>query len=154
MQSKPNEWDLDLVRASIRRFMPIIMEHFKDELKAVDASKLREHFTEKELRDFDKTFVKEAAKSINPARSPQLVFLNGDAANGTWCVRRISEISCYERLQTLISLARFSPFPSAVTFLIKKVCHHHHADMWAFGCCDKEMRLKRPFARYEPAIKV
>lgn len=51
-------------------------------------------------------------------------------------------------------IKRFSPFPSALVILVKHVLFRLHSDMWAFGCCDREMRLKRPFARYEPPLKV
>lgn len=129
---KPHEWDLDLFRNSIYRFMPILREHLKDELKIVDATELRKHFTEQDFKEYEKRFIKDAIKSFVPSRGPQLVFVNGDFVNGAW----------------------FPRFPPPLVFLVKHVLFKLHSDMWAFGCCDRDMKLKRPFARYEPPVKV
>ncbi|KAG8919993.1 hypothetical protein FRC01_000989 [Tulasnella sp. 417] len=135
---KPHEWDLDLFRNLIYRFMPALKEHLKDELKRLDATELRQHFTEQDFKDYEKRFIKETVKSVVPSRGPQLVFVNGDLINGAWYAL----------------VARFPRFPPALVFLVKHVLFKLHSDMWAFGCCDREMKLKRPFARYEPLMKL
>lgn len=81
---KPHEWDLDLFRNLIYRFMPILREHLKDELKALDADELRKHFSVQDFKEYEKRFFKETARSVVPSRGPQLVFVNGDSVNGSW----------------------------------------------------------------------
>ncbi|KAG8895678.1 hypothetical protein FRC00_007139, partial [Tulasnella sp. 408] len=84
MMVKPHEWDLDLFRNSIYRFMPLLREHLKDELKALDADELRKHFSEQDFKEYEKRFIKETTRSVVPSRGPQLVFVNGDSVNGPW----------------------------------------------------------------------
>ncbi|KAG9043964.1 hypothetical protein FS837_008940 [Tulasnella sp. UAMH 9824] len=81
---KPHEWDLNLFRNSIYRFMPILREHLKDELKILDASELRKHFSEQDFKEYEKRFIKETIRSVVPSRGPQLVLVNGDSVHGAW----------------------------------------------------------------------
>ncbi|KAG8974177.1 hypothetical protein FRC05_007753 [Tulasnella sp. 425] len=81
---KPHEWDLDLFRKLIHRFMPMLREHLKDEVNRLDGGELREYFTEQDFKDYEKRFVKETTKSVALSRGPQLMFVNGDCVHGEW----------------------------------------------------------------------
>ncbi|KAG9043963.1 hypothetical protein FS837_008939 [Tulasnella sp. UAMH 9824] len=130
--SNPELWDAKVFRDTIHSFMPVLREHLAQELTTLDAAELRKYITEKEFEEFDKKFLNEIKKDVSLSRTFQAVYVNGDSVNGAW----------------------FPPFPPPLVFLVKYVLYWINSDMWEFGACDKHMRVKAPFAPYEPPVKV
>lgn len=42
--------------------------------------------------------------------------------------------------------------PAPISFVIMNILYYVHSDLWAFGVCDKNRRVKPQFAAYEPEL--
>lgn len=124
-------WDLDGFRKAIHDLVEVLRPHLQEEIETLRPEKLRDHVPEAEFREKEEEAEKQIIKETSLVTDIPVMFVNGDSMNGAW----------------------FPPLPAPVALLTKYALWSIHSDWWAFGCCDKNKRVKPQFAAYEPSLE-
>ncbi|KAJ6626625.1 hypothetical protein B0H10DRAFT_506034 [Mycena sp. CBHHK59/15] len=80
VKSGEDEYDGSLLVEKIHSFSDIMIDHLNDENLSLESSRMRAHFTEKELIDMDAAFMKLALQKINFSTTLPLSVVCGNPA--------------------------------------------------------------------------
>lgn len=156
LQSGKTAWDLEAFRKSLYDLAEVLRPHLQEEIETLRPEKLRPYIPADEFIQKEKESDEEILKKVSLTTSVPLLFVNGDGVNGAWCVDR----SSFQVLDVSRPKAkdddrfhRFPPLPPPLAFLVKYPLWLIHSDWWAFGSCDKHMRVKPQFAAYESSLE-
>lgn len=43
--------------------------------------------------------------------------------------------------------------PAPILWVVANIVFWVHSDWWAFGCCDRQRKVKAPFIDFEPDVR-
>ncbi|KAG8865408.1 hypothetical protein FRB96_000298 [Tulasnella sp. 330] len=120
----------DEFRAAIYGFLSPFIDHLTSEIETLRVDKLK-NIPEAEVRKMESDTEKIIREHSNLMTSAQVWVMNGDGKYGVW----------------------FPPMPAPVLWVCMNVTYHFNSDLWAFGACTKNRKIKPEFAAYEPELE-
>ncbi|KAG8908130.1 hypothetical protein FRB99_000158 [Tulasnella sp. 403] len=131
LQSGKTGFDAPTFRTAIYAFLPPMLDHLQHEIDTIRPEILRKSMTKEEIEKMEKDLLDDLLKTFSLVRDTPLLVVNGDVVHGAW----------------------FPPLPTPMMLLVKYVFWHLNSDTWAFGCCDKDRKVKPQFLPYEPELE-
>jgi len=108
------EYDGALIVEKINSFGDIMVNHLNQEIPTLESSRLREKFTEKDLKDIKNLADKKALATIDFSTTLPLALVCGDPATLSW----------------------FPPFPTPLKWAVRYWFARKHSEAWEFGPLD------------------
>ncbi|KAG8865407.1 hypothetical protein FRB96_000297 [Tulasnella sp. 330] len=120
----------DEFRSAVYGFLPPLLDHLMAEVETIRVDKVK-HIPEVEMRKMESDTEKMIRKHSNVTTSVQACAVNGDEKYGLW----------------------FPPAPAPVLWVCMNITYRFNSDIWAFGACTKNRKIKPEFAAYEPELE-
>ncbi|KAF9527422.1 hypothetical protein CPB83DRAFT_907629 [Crepidotus variabilis] len=126
--------------AQINSWADDMVHHLNHEIEKLDRNKIKECFTEKELKAIDSEFMKVALKDANFYTSLPMVLICGNPAT-PWRVF-LSFSNGNMNLSNGCVYLRFPPFPLPLIWAIRYWYSRRHREAWEFGPLDLNGKVK------------
>ncbi|CUA68045.1 hypothetical protein RSOLAG22IIIB_13632 [Rhizoctonia solani] len=109
--------------AMLRKSTDVLSVHLVDEIPTIEASIMKEHFTDAELRELEARVTKKIKECTSVWLMP-IVFVSGDLSHNPWFPEEV---------------------PAPVLFFARHIAMRIEGDMWKWGQSDRYGRLKDEF---------
>ncbi|PPQ72502.1 hypothetical protein CVT26_003592 [Gymnopilus dilepis] len=114
IQAGKEKYDAQLCIEKVTDFADPMIAHLEHEVPTLNRERIRECFTEKELKDLDSEFMKHALGGISFWTTVPITIACGDPATAAW----------------------FPPIPTPMKWAVRWFFSRRHKEAWEFGTMD------------------
>ncbi|KAJ7104008.1 hypothetical protein B0H15DRAFT_808066 [Mycena belliarum] len=120
VQAGTAEYSGESVVTKLDGFADVLIEHLRDEIPTLEASRMRAAFSKKDLQDLEAALGKRIMKEVSLVTTLPMGLICHDKSTADY----------------------FPPLPKPILWVVQYGLFRLHSDAWAFGPCDVNGKVK------------